>query len=127
PLLVAGYWVKDGVRGPVGGIAAPLLPAFVSASSASGEQYRQLILRPGCARAVPHAEPAPRRRGTRLPGRPAGRPDPRRAGARRRRGGRRGAEPAGRRPPRPRRGGRGRPWAAPRLVRDQVGAAAQPG
>ena len=46
PLLVAGYWVKDGVRGPVGNITAPLLPAFVSASSTSGQQYRTLILRP---------------------------------------------------------------------------------
>jgi hypothetical protein len=46
PLLVASYWVNDGVRGPVGSIAAPLLPAFVSASSSSGEQYRTLILRP---------------------------------------------------------------------------------
>jgi GT2 family glycosyltransferase len=46
PLLVAAYWVKDGVRGPVGSIAAPLLPAFVSASSTSGQQYRTLILRP---------------------------------------------------------------------------------
>ena len=26
PLLVAGYWVKEGVRGPVGNIAAPLGP-----------------------------------------------------------------------------------------------------
>ncbi|MGH3245076.1 MAG: glycosyltransferase [Trebonia sp.] len=47
PLLVAVYWVSDGVRGPVGSIAAPLLPAYVSASSTSGEQYRTLILRPG--------------------------------------------------------------------------------
>jgi GT2 family glycosyltransferase len=46
PLLVAGYWVKDGVRGPIGSIAAPLLPAFVSASSTSGAQYRTLIMRP---------------------------------------------------------------------------------
>ncbi|TVZ07090.1 glycosyltransferase [Trebonia kvetii] len=48
PLLVAVYWVKDGVRGPVGSISAPLLPAFVSASStaASGPQYRTVILRP---------------------------------------------------------------------------------
>ena len=46
PLLVAGYWVKAGVQGPVGIVNAPLLPAFVSASSASGEQYRTLILRP---------------------------------------------------------------------------------
>jgi GT2 family glycosyltransferase len=46
PLFVAAYWVKDGVRGPVGVIAAPVLPAFVSASATSGEQYRTLILRP---------------------------------------------------------------------------------
>src|SRR6185437_1782636 len=46
PLLVAAYWVKDGVRGPVGVITAPLLPAYVSASSTSGQQYRTLILRP---------------------------------------------------------------------------------
>jgi len=37
---------EDGVRGPVVRIAAPLLPAFVSASSTSGAQYRTLILRP---------------------------------------------------------------------------------
>ena len=47
PVLVAGYWLRDGVQGPVGSIAAPLLPAFVAASSSSGEQYRTLILRPG--------------------------------------------------------------------------------
>jgi hypothetical protein len=46
PLFVAGYWVEAGVQGPVGGIAAPVLPAFVSASSALGGQYRTLILRP---------------------------------------------------------------------------------
>ncbi|MGH2929585.1 MAG: hypothetical protein ACRDL8_15390, partial [Solirubrobacteraceae bacterium] len=46
PLLVAGYWVRDGVRGPVGTISAPLLPAFVSATAASSGQYRTLILRP---------------------------------------------------------------------------------
>jgi GT2 family glycosyltransferase len=46
PLLVAAYWVNDGVRGPVGSISAPLVPAFVSAASTSGQQYRTLILRP---------------------------------------------------------------------------------
>jgi len=46
PLLVAGYWVKGGVQGPVGSVTSPLLPAFVAASSASTEQYRTLILRP---------------------------------------------------------------------------------
>jgi GT2 family glycosyltransferase len=46
PLFVALYWVSDGVRGPVGTVDAPLLPAFVSASSTSDAQYRTLILRP---------------------------------------------------------------------------------
>jgi GT2 family glycosyltransferase len=46
PLLVASYWVREGVQGPIASISAPLLPAFVSASSSSGEQYRTLILRP---------------------------------------------------------------------------------
>ena len=45
---VAGRYtgVKDGVQGPVGSVTSPLLPAFVSASSTSGQQYRTLILRP---------------------------------------------------------------------------------
>ena len=46
PLLAGLYWVRDGVQGPVGSVTAPLLPAFVSASSSSGQQYRTLILRP---------------------------------------------------------------------------------
>jgi len=46
PVLVAGYWLTAGVRGPVGSVSAPLLPAFVSASSATGGQYRTLVLRP---------------------------------------------------------------------------------
>jgi len=47
PLLVAAYWVKDGVQGPVGSVTAPVLPAFVAAASTSGQQYRTLILRTG--------------------------------------------------------------------------------
>jgi GT2 family glycosyltransferase len=46
PLLVAAYWVKDGVHGPVGSVSAPVLPAFVTAASAAGQHYRTLILRP---------------------------------------------------------------------------------
>ncbi len=46
PLLVAAFWVKDGVQGPVGSVSAPVLPAFVAAASTSGQQYRTLILRP---------------------------------------------------------------------------------
>ena len=45
-MLAGLYWVKDGVQGPVGSVTSPLLPAFVSASSTSGQQYRTLILRP---------------------------------------------------------------------------------
>ncbi|HEX9041977.1 MAG TPA: glycosyltransferase [Trebonia sp.] len=46
PVLAAAYWVRDGVQGPVGSVTAPVLPAFVAAASASGQQYRTLILRP---------------------------------------------------------------------------------
>jgi GT2 family glycosyltransferase len=46
PVLAAGYWVTGGVRGPVGSVTAPVLPAFVAASSTVGTQYRTLILRP---------------------------------------------------------------------------------
>jgi GT2 family glycosyltransferase len=46
PVLVAGYWVSGGVRGPVGSVTSPLLPAFVAASSDAGGQYRTLVLRP---------------------------------------------------------------------------------
>jgi len=46
PLLAGLYWVKGGVQGPVGSVTSPLLPAFVSASSTTGQQYRTLILRP---------------------------------------------------------------------------------
>jgi len=49
PLLVAFYWVTGGVRGPVGSVTTPVLPAFVSASATSGTQYRTLILRPAGA------------------------------------------------------------------------------
>jgi GT2 family glycosyltransferase len=47
PLAVAGYWIKDGVQGPVSVVSAPLLPSFVSAdsTSVSGGQYRTLVLR----------------------------------------------------------------------------------
>ena len=46
PVLAAGYWLLDGVQGPIGSVSSPVLPAFVSASSSSGTQYRTLILRP---------------------------------------------------------------------------------
>ncbi len=45
PLLAAGSWVASGVRGPVGGAAAPVLPPFVSVSSDNGLRPRTLVLR----------------------------------------------------------------------------------
>ena len=45
PLLAAGSWVATGVRGPVGGAAAPVLPPFVSVSSNTGQRPRTLVLR----------------------------------------------------------------------------------
>ncbi len=45
PLLAAGSWVATGVRGPVGGADAPVLPAFVSVSSNTGQRPRTLVLR----------------------------------------------------------------------------------
>jgi GT2 family glycosyltransferase len=49
PLLAAGYWITNGVAGPVTRVAGPELPAFVSVSSASDLQLRTLVLRPGPA------------------------------------------------------------------------------
>src|SRR5487761_163273 len=47
PLLAAGYWITTGVTGPVTRVAGPVLPEFVSVSSASDLQLRTLVLRPG--------------------------------------------------------------------------------
>ena len=55
PLLVAGYWVTAGVRGPVGRVPAQVLPAFVAASAASGQQYRTLVLRTDAAGELDYA------------------------------------------------------------------------
>jgi GT2 family glycosyltransferase len=45
PLLSAGYWLINGVSGPVAPTAAPVVPVLVSASSASGLELRTLVLR----------------------------------------------------------------------------------
>ena len=47
PLLAAASWVTSGVRGPVGGSAGPVLPAFVSVSSDTSQRLRTLVLRAG--------------------------------------------------------------------------------
>ena len=45
PLLAGWFWVAGGIRGPVTTVSSPILPAFVSASSAGGLEYRTLVLR----------------------------------------------------------------------------------
>jgi GT2 family glycosyltransferase len=45
PALAAASWVTNGVRGPVGPVAGPVVPAVVSVSASSGLQLRTLVLR----------------------------------------------------------------------------------
>jgi hypothetical protein len=45
PALAAAYWVISGVRGPVGPVSGPIVPAVVTASSGNGLQQRTLVLR----------------------------------------------------------------------------------
>ncbi|HEY3734686.1 MAG TPA: glycosyltransferase [Streptosporangiaceae bacterium] len=45
PVLAAGFWLVSGVSGPVTRVAEPVLPEFVSVSSASGLRLRTLVLR----------------------------------------------------------------------------------
>ena len=47
PALAAAAWLTTGVRGPVTPVAGPVLPEFVSVSSASGLRQRTLVLRAG--------------------------------------------------------------------------------
>jgi hypothetical protein len=46
PVLAAVFWVVNGAAGPLTRIAAPVLPEFVSISSAGGARLRTLVLRP---------------------------------------------------------------------------------
>jgi len=45
PVLAAASWVISGVRGPVGPVSGPIVPAVVSASASDGLQQRTLVLR----------------------------------------------------------------------------------
>ena len=45
PALAAGYWLADGLGGPVAAARPPILPAFVAASSAGPDRTRTLVLR----------------------------------------------------------------------------------
>jgi hypothetical protein len=45
PALAAGYWLADGLDGPVTAAGPPILPPFVAASSAGPDKTRTLVLR----------------------------------------------------------------------------------
>jgi GT2 family glycosyltransferase len=45
PALAAGYWLANGLGGPVTAAGAPILPAFVAASAAGPDRARTLVLR----------------------------------------------------------------------------------
>ena len=45
PALAAGYWLADGLGGPVAAASPQILPAFVAASSAGQDRNRTLVLR----------------------------------------------------------------------------------
>ena len=45
PALAAGYWLADGLGGPVAAAGPQILPAFVAASSAGQDRVRTLVLR----------------------------------------------------------------------------------
>ena len=45
PALAAGYWLADGLDGPVTAARPPILPAFVAAASAGPDRARTLVLR----------------------------------------------------------------------------------
>jgi GT2 family glycosyltransferase len=45
PVLAGASWVINGVRGPVGPVSGPVVPAVVSASASDGLQQRALVLR----------------------------------------------------------------------------------
>jgi len=45
PALAAASWLTNGVRGPVGPVSGPVVPAVVSVSANSGLQLRTLVLR----------------------------------------------------------------------------------
>jgi hypothetical protein len=45
PALAAGYWLANGLGGPVTAAGTPILPAFVAASAAGSDRARTLVLR----------------------------------------------------------------------------------
>ena len=45
PALAAGYWLADGLGGPVTAAGVPILPPFVAASAAGPDHPRTLVLR----------------------------------------------------------------------------------
>ena len=55
PALAAGYWLADGIGGPLAAAGPQILPPFVAASSAGPDRTRTLVLRPGGDGALSYA------------------------------------------------------------------------
>ncbi len=45
PALAAGYWLADGLNGPVTAVTTPFLPAFVAAAATGPDRPRTLVIR----------------------------------------------------------------------------------
>jgi GT2 family glycosyltransferase len=45
PALAAGYWLADGLNGPVAAVSTPFLPAFVAAAATGPDRPRTLVIR----------------------------------------------------------------------------------
>ena len=45
PALAAGYWLADGLDGPVTAVSSPFLPAFVAAAATGPDRPRTLVIR----------------------------------------------------------------------------------
>ncbi len=44
PVLAAGYWITNGISGPIGPAAGQVVPSLVSSTGGSGRQLRTLVL-----------------------------------------------------------------------------------
>ncbi|HEY2286686.1 MAG TPA: glycosyltransferase, partial [Streptosporangiaceae bacterium] len=45
PALAAGYWLTDGLNGPVAAVSTPFLPPFVAAAATGPDRPRTLVIR----------------------------------------------------------------------------------
>ena len=44
PVLAAGYWLMNGVTGPIGAAPGEVVPSIVSTTASAGQELRTLVL-----------------------------------------------------------------------------------